>query len=111
MVRRSALFDAALAAVTTGVEIGLLTDGDPAVGVLPIVLTVVAGVALLLRRRAPLLVLAVTVATQWASVAIGAYPGGAPVLVALGGVAESRERRVSVPALVPVALFLMLASI
>jgi signal transduction histidine kinase len=111
VVRRSVLFDIALATVTTGVEIGLLTDGVDSVRVLPIVLTVMAGTALLLRRRAPLMTLAVTVAAAWASVVLGAYPGGAPVLVALASLAESRERRVSVPALVPVALFLMLASI
>jgi len=110
MVHRPVLFDVALATVTTGVEIGLLTDGAFTVGILPIVLTVVAGAALLLRRRAPLMVLAVTVAAAWISASI-AYPGGAPVLVALASLAESRERRVSVTALVPVALFLMLASI
>jgi signal transduction histidine kinase len=111
VVRRLVLFDVALAAVTTGVEIELLTDGVGSVGVLPIVLTVVAGAALLLRRRAPLTVLAVTVAAAWVSFDSGAYPGGAPVLVALASIAESQERRVSVTALVPVALILMLASI
>ncbi|MEU3681229.1 histidine kinase dimerization/phosphoacceptor domain-containing protein [Streptomyces sp. NPDC030592] len=42
---------------------------------------------------------------------LGYSPGGAPVVVALASLADLRERSVSVAALVPTALFLLLASI
>ncbi|MFE1205951.1 histidine kinase [Streptomyces sp. NPDC058762] len=41
---------------------------------------------------------------------LGYSPGGAPVVVALASLADLRERSVSVAALVPTALFLLLAS-
>ncbi|MEU4986352.1 histidine kinase [Streptomyces sp. NPDC021969] len=121
VARRSALFDLALAMITTGVEIGLLFDGGtpvvviPAdmipVGVIPVVVTVLTGSALLLRRRAPLTVLVTACAGAAVLVPLGYSPGGAPVVVALASLADLRDRRVSVAALVPTALFLLLASI
>ncbi|MET8683151.1 histidine kinase [Streptomyces sp. NPDC004732] len=121
VARRSALFDVALAVITTGVELGQLFDGGPPidvirvgeipVDVIPVVVTVLAGAALLLRRRAPLAVLIAACAGAAVLVPLGYSPGGAPVVVALASLADLRERKVSVAALVPTALFLLLASI
>jgi signal transduction histidine kinase len=111
VVRRSALFDLALAVVTTGVEIGLLFDDGTTVAVLPVVVTVLAGSALLVRRRAPLAVLVAACAGAAVLVPLGWSPGGAPVVVALASLADLRDRRVSAMVLVPTALFLLSASI
>ncbi|MFE6488977.1 sensor histidine kinase [Streptomyces sp. NPDC057757] len=121
VARRSALFDLALAVITTGVELGQLFDGDPPVGVIrvgvipvdviPVVVTVLVGSGLLARRRAPLAVLIATCAGAALLVLLGYSPGGAPVVVALASLADLRERKLSLAALVPTALFLLLASI
>lgn len=109
--RRAAVFDVIVAAVTTGVEIGLLVDGWPGVTALSIVLTIVAGAMLTVRRRFPLLVLAGTGAVAAVLVALNAYPGGAPVIVAMYTVAELRERRLSLLVLLPTAVLLQVGSI
>ncbi|MFI7276541.1 sensor histidine kinase [Streptomyces sp. NPDC049879] len=109
--RRPALLDAALAAVTTVVETGLLFDDGTRVGVLPVAVTVLVGAALLARRRAPLAVLAAACAGAAVLAPLGWSPGGAPVVVALASLADQRDRKVSAAALVPTALFLHLASI
>ncbi|EHN73899.1 two-component system sensor kinase [Streptomyces coelicoflavus ZG0656] len=111
VARRSALLDLALAMITTGVEIGLLFDDGTPVGPVPVVVTVLAGCGLLVRRRAPLTVLVAACAGAAVLVPLGYYPGGAPVVVALASLADLRERSVSVAALVPTALFLQSASI
>ncbi|MFL9655574.1 sensor histidine kinase [Streptomyces sp. PB17] len=111
VARRSALFDLVLAVIATGVELGLLFDDGTPVAVTPVVVTVLTGSTLLLRRRAPLSVLAAACAGAAALVPLGYSPGGAPVVVALASLADLRDRRVSVAALVPTALFLLLASI
>jgi signal transduction histidine kinase len=106
--RRAALLDVAVAAVTTGVEIGLVVDGWPGWTPAAVALSVLSGAALLLRRRAPLAVLAATVAGTGGVVAVsgGGFAGGAPVMVALFTVAERRDRRVALAALVPTAVLL-----
>jgi signal transduction histidine kinase len=109
--RRAAVFDLIVAAVTTGVEIGLLVDGWPGVTAFSIVLTVLAGAMLTVRRRLPLLVLAGTGALAAVLVAVNAYPAGAPVIVAMYTVAELRERRLSLAVLVPTAVLLQAGSI
>ncbi|MGW1989942.1 histidine kinase [Embleya sp. NPDC001921] len=109
--RRSAVFDTLVAVVTTGVEVGLTFEDSTPVPTLPLAFVVLTGALLLARRRATLTVLALVCAIEAVLAATGAYPGGAPVLVALYTVAELRNRRVSVAALVPTALVLMLASI
>lgn len=111
VARRSALFDLALAVITTGVELGLLFDDGTTVGVIPVVVTVLAGSGLLGRRRAPLAVLVATCAGAAVLVPLGYSPGGALVVVALASLAYLRSRTVSVAALVPTALFLLTASI
>ncbi|MET9857889.1 sensor histidine kinase [Streptomyces smyrnaeus] len=111
VARRSALFDLLLAMVTTGVELGVFFDSNTRVGVLPVVVTVLAGSTLLGRRRAPLAVLAAACAGAAALIWLGYAPGGGPAVVALASLADLRDRRVSVAALVPTMLYLGLASI
>ena len=65
-----------------------------------LVLAVVAGGALVLRRTAPLAVLATTLAATAAIVALGDDPSGVSVLIALYTTAALCERRVSLAALV-----------
>lgn len=108
---RTQVFDAVVAVVTTGVELGLIFEDRIPVSVFPALLTVVAGAALLGRRYAPETVLAATCAAAAVLTVTGYSPGGAPALVALFTVAELRERRASLAALVPTAVFLMAASI
>ncbi|MFI6982495.1 sensor histidine kinase [Embleya sp. NPDC050154] len=109
--RRSAVFDAVVAVVTTSVEVGLTFEDSTPVPTLPLALVFLTGALLLARRRATLTVLVLVCSIEALLAATGAYPGGAPVLVALYTVAELRNRRVSVAALAPTALVLMLASI
>ncbi|MDT0320401.1 sensor histidine kinase [Streptomyces millisiae] len=111
VARRSALFDIALAAITTAVELGLLFDDDTRVRPTPVVVTVLAGSLLLVRRRAPLAVLVAACAGAAVLVPLGYSPGGALVVVALASLADLRDRRVSGAALVPTTLFLLSASI
>jgi hypothetical protein len=74
--RRSYAFDLGLAAIATAAELGQVIGarGTPSEGAL--VLAVVAGGALVLRRRAPLAVLATTLAAGVAIVALGGDPSG-----------------------------------
>jgi signal transduction histidine kinase len=109
--RRAALLDVLVAAITTGIEIGLVADGSLGVSVSAVLLTVLAGAVLTLRRRFPLLVLGSTGALTAVLVVTHAYPGGAPVIVAMYTVAELRERRLSVAALVPTAVLLQVGSV
>lgn len=109
-VTGSAMFDLVVAAVTAGVELGLLLDDAHTANVPAIVLAVLAGGSLTVRRRLPLPVLAVTLGLVGALVAAHQSPGGAPALVALFTVAELRDRRVSVGALVPTAVLLQALS-
>jgi signal transduction histidine kinase len=103
---RSVTLDIAVALLATGVELGLLFEGSRGVSPLAILLTVLAGATLVARRRAPLAVLAATIAAELAVVAVGDYPGGAPILLALYTTAEIHDWRVSLAALVPTVLVL-----
>jgi signal transduction histidine kinase len=107
---RSQAFDVLLALLATCAELALLLD-DGSASVSAILLTVAAGVALALRRAAPLIVLAVTLAAASAIVAIDEAPGGMSVLLALYTVAAYLERRVSLAALVPTAAIVTVLSI
>lgn len=111
LARRAGALDILVALVTTGIEFGLLTDGSPRVTVTAVLLTVLSGAILALRRRAPLLVVAGTVVLAAVLAAIGAYPGGAPVMVAVFTIAERREWRLSVAALVPTMVAMQLGSV
>ncbi|NUS55959.1 MAG: sensor histidine kinase [Streptomycetaceae bacterium] len=88
----------------------MFEDASP-VTVVPTLLALAAGIALLARRYAPEAVLAFTCTTAAVLTVAGHYPGGAPPLVALFTVAELRERRASLLALAPTAVFLTAASI
>jgi signal transduction histidine kinase len=101
--RRSLAIDAAVALCATGVELGSVADGGGAASPLSIVLTAVAGGALMLRRSAPLAVLATTLASAAAIVAVGDEPAGVAGGIALYTTAAVCERRVSLAALVPTA--------
>jgi signal transduction histidine kinase len=107
---RSQAFDVLLALLATCAELALLLD-DGSASVSAILLTVAAGVALALRRAAPLIVLAVTLAAATAIVAIDEAPGGISVLLALYTVAAHLERRVSLAALVPTAAIVTVLSV
>ncbi|GGP97773.1 signal transduction histidine kinase [Actinomadura coerulea] len=103
---RPVLFDVVLAAAAVIVEVGLLfNDGTEAVP-LPIAVTVLTGAVLLARRRFGVAVTAVAVASAAVVTAAGYSPGGAPAVVALWSLAETRDRRVSLAVLAPVAVFL-----
>jgi signal transduction histidine kinase len=102
--RRSLAFDSALALCATGVELGSVADGGAAASPLSIVLAAVAGGALVLRRSAPLAVLATTLASAAAIVALGDEPAGVAGGIALYSMAAICERKVSLAALVPTAV-------
>ncbi|GAA1797601.1 sensor histidine kinase [Actinomadura chokoriensis] len=108
---RPVLFDIALAAAATFVEVGLLFNDGTRPVPLPIAVTVLTGAALLARRRFGVAVTAVTVASAAVLAAAGHSPGGAPVVVALWSLAETRDRRVSLAVLAPVVVFLVADSI
>ncbi|MEV4005561.1 histidine kinase [Actinomadura sp. NPDC049753] len=108
---RPALFDIALAVAATVVEVGLLFNDGTRPAPLPIAVTVLSGAVLLARRRFGVAVTGATVAAAAAVSAAGYAPGGAPVVVALWSLAETRDRRVSLAALAPVVVFLLAGSV
>jgi signal transduction histidine kinase len=101
--RRSLAFDLALALIATIAELGQLIGATGTPSAPAIVLAVVAGGALVLRRTAPLAVLATTLAATVAVVALDNDPSGVPVIIALYTTAALCERRVSLAALAPTA--------
>jgi signal transduction histidine kinase len=108
--RRSLAFDAALALLTVGVGLVEFTSAEWP-GVMAMLLTVVGGGALVLRRYAPLVVLGTTLAATTTIVAIDAETFGDPieassltVLIAVYTVGATCERPVSLTALVPTAV-------
>jgi signal transduction histidine kinase len=99
--RRSFAFDLALALVATAAELGQVIGGAGTPSPLSIALAVIAGGAIVLRRQAPLAVLATTLTAGVAVVALGDEPSGVSVLIALYTTAETCERRRSLAALAP----------
>jgi signal transduction histidine kinase len=97
--RRSLAFDVTLALLVSGLEIALAADD----GWRAVVFAAVGGGVLVLRRYAPLAVLATTLAAGAAALAVGAELTGVTVGVALYTTAATCERRVSLAALVPTA--------
>jgi signal transduction histidine kinase len=97
--RRSFAFDLALAAVATVAELAQVIGATGTPRASALVLAVVAGAALVLRRTAPLAVLGTTLAATVAIVALGDDPSGASVLIALYTTAALCARRVSLAAL------------
>ncbi|GIF52598.1 two-component sensor histidine kinase [Asanoa ferruginea] len=102
-----------LLAVLVGVagELSLLYNDSSPVHVLPVLLTVGAGTALFGRRRHPVLVLAVMLATTGLLFAMGEYPGGMLVCVALFTVADLCPAQVSVLALIGATAVLVALSV
>jgi signal transduction histidine kinase len=101
--RQSLGFDLALALVATAAELAQLIGATGTPSGPAIVLAVVAGGTLVLRRTAPLPVLATTLAATVAIVALGDDPSGATVLIALYTTAALCELRVSLVALAATA--------
>jgi signal transduction histidine kinase len=105
---RSSAFDFGLALLAVGVGLVEVASWDGQ-GVAAVLLTVVGGGALVLRRSAPLVVLATTLAAGTALVAIGTDTGdpieasSLAVLIAVYTVGAMCELRVSLMALVPTA--------
>jgi signal transduction histidine kinase len=97
--RRSSAFDVALALVATAAELAQVIGAEGTPSAPGLVLAVVAGGALVLRRAAPVAVLATTLAACGAIVALGDDPSGVSVLIALYTIAALCELRVSLAAL------------
>jgi signal transduction histidine kinase len=100
---RSFVLDVALALLATGVELASVIDASGTASVPAIVLAAVAGGALVLRRSAPLAVLATTLAAGVVVVALGDEPAGVAGGIALYTTAAMCERGVSLAALVATA--------
>jgi signal transduction histidine kinase len=97
--RRSLAFDVVLALLATGLELTLVADTAGGA----VFLVAVAGGVLVLRRSAPLAVLATTLAAMAAFVALGGEPTGLSTGIGLYTTAAMCDRRVSLAALVPTA--------
>jgi signal transduction histidine kinase len=97
--RRSLAFDIALALVAAAVELAQVIGAEGTPSKPALVLAVVAGGALVLRRTAPLAVLATTLAAGVVIVALGDDPSGVSALIALYTTAAFCELRVSLAAL------------
>jgi signal transduction histidine kinase len=101
--RRSFAFDLALALLATAAELAHVIGATGTPRAPALVLAVVAGGALVLRRHMPLAVLATTLTATVAIVALGKDPSGATVLIALYTTAALCELRVSLVALAATA--------
>ena len=95
---RSWAFDIAVALCAAGFEVAQVYSFDQTPPVVAVCLAVVAGSAVVLRRRAPLQVFAVSVAAVVGIAIAGVSPAGVGPLVALYTVAVTQERRVSIAA-------------
>jgi signal transduction histidine kinase len=98
--RRSFAFDLALALLAAAAELAHIIGATGALAAPSLALAVVAGGALVLRRRAPVAVLATILAAGVAIVALGDDPSGLSMLIALYTTAAYCELRVSLAALV-----------
>lgn len=101
--RRSLAFDLALALVATAEELAQVIGAEGTPRGPAIMLAVVAGGALVVRRTAPLTVLAITLAATVAIVALGDDPSGVTVLIALYTTGALCELRISLVALAATA--------
>jgi signal transduction histidine kinase len=97
--RRSFAFDFALALVAAATELAQVIGATGTPSEAALVLAGVAGGVLVLRRRAPVAVLATTLAAGGAIVALGDDPSGLSALIALYTTAAFCELRVSLAAL------------
>jgi signal transduction histidine kinase len=97
--RRSLVFDLGLALLATAAELAQVIGATGMPQASALVLAVVAGGALALRRSAPLAVLATTVAATVAIAALGDDPSGVAAAIALYTTAALCDLRVSLVAL------------
>src|SRR5262249_17540215 len=97
--RRSFAFDLALALLATATEVGQVIGAEGTPSAWALVLAVVAGGALVLRRTAPVAVLATTLVAGVAIVALGDDPSGLSAGIALYTTAAFCDLRVSLAAL------------
>ena len=97
--RGSIAFDVALALLAMVAELAQVIGASGKPSGAALLLAFVAGGALVLRRPAPLAVLATTLAATAAIVALGDDPSGAAVAIALYTTAALCERQVSLAAL------------
>ena len=95
---RSWAFDVAVALCATGFEVAQVYSFDRTPPVVAVCMAVVAGGVMVLRRRAPIQVFAVSVAAVVGIAIAGVSPAGVGPLVALYTVAVTQERRVSIAA-------------
>ena len=103
--------DVAIAVVTTSVEIFLVGHRSDGLSTVAVLLIALAGGLLVFRRSAPWLVLIGTAVLTAELAATGSHPGAAPLLVALGSLAERREPSSSLTGLVAIVLLLQAGSI
>jgi signal transduction histidine kinase len=97
--RRSFAFDVAVALAATAVEVALAAEA----GAGAVALAAAGSGVLVLRRSAPLAVLATTMVAMGGVVALGGEPTGITAGIGLYTTAALCERRVSLAALVPTA--------
>ncbi len=97
--RRSFAFDLGVAAIATAAELAQVIGATGSPRAATLVLAVVAGGVLVLRRRVPLAVLATTLVATVAIVALGGDPSGVSGFIALYTTAAVCELRVSIAAL------------
>jgi signal transduction histidine kinase len=109
--RRAIAIDLTLALVATATDVGQVIGAPGAPSAPALVLAVVAGGALVLRRAAPLAVLATTLAAGVAVVALGEDPAGLALLIALYTTAALCEPRVSLAALAPTVVTVAVLSV
>jgi signal transduction histidine kinase len=107
--RRSLAFDIAVALAAIAAEVGQVVSFQDTVNSVAVLLAVVGGGAVAFRRSFPVAVCAIAIAANAAIVALGVQPAGVSALVALYTIAAMRERRVSLAALVPVAIVSVLS--
>jgi signal transduction histidine kinase len=98
--RRSFAFDLALALIAAAAELAQVIGATGSPAAPSLALAVVAGGALVLRRTAPVAVLATILAAGVVIVALGDDPSGVSVLIALYTTAAYCRLRVSLAALV-----------
>jgi signal transduction histidine kinase len=96
---RSFAFDLSLALIATAGELAQVIGAAGAPRAASVGLAIVGGASIVLRRRAPLPVLATTLAAGAGIVAFGDDPSGLPVLIALYTTAAVCELQVSLAAL------------
>jgi signal transduction histidine kinase len=106
---RSLAFDVAVALAAAGAEVSSVTDEGESV--VSVVLAAVAGLALVARRRSPLVTFAIVFAATAAVAVAGDTAAGLAALIALYTTAATLERRISLGVLVMTLALLPLVAV